>query len=240
MPREPVLRDQCRLSAPEAPRAKFGYKDPMTQRDKEGVAYLMALKQASQADAASVTARKTKADQHKGGSADQFQGLNNRRAPRYKCEGSVELREHGCDVRTWATFTDVSLHGCYVEAQAIYPAGTMLNMKLEANGVRVETKGNVRVSYPYLGMGIGFVGMTGQNVSRLRQMLAGISRGCVVMGPGIASNLPSTTALECLPEISNAAAAIEELVHFFDTRQMLMRDDFLRLLQKSQQREPKK
>ena len=34
------------------------------------------------------------------------------------------MREEGCDVRTWATFTDVSLHGCYVEAQATYPVGT--------------------------------------------------------------------------------------------------------------------
>ena len=78
-------------------------------------------------------------------------------APRYKCEGSAELREEGCDVRTWATFSDISLHGCYVEAQATYPANTILHMKLEANGVRVETNGNVRVSYPYLGMGIAFL-----------------------------------------------------------------------------------
>jgi hypothetical protein len=66
------------------------------------------------------------------------------------------MRADGCDVHTWAAFTDVSLHGCYVEAQATYPAGAMLPMKLEANGVRLETKGSVRVSYPYLGMGIAF------------------------------------------------------------------------------------
>ena len=29
-------------------------------------------------------------------------------------------------------------------------------MKLEANGIRVETKGRVVVNYPYLGMGISF------------------------------------------------------------------------------------
>lgn len=206
----------------------------MTQPNHEGAEYLLALKQLSQANADSVSARKTEPNPLEANSANQFQGINKRRAPRYKCEGSAELREQGCDVRTWATFTDVSVHGCYVEAQATYPAGTILNMKLEANGVRVETRGNVRVNYPYLGMGIAFVDMSAENISRLRQMLASISRGCVVMGPGLASTLPSRAALEGLPEITNPAAAIEELVHFFDTRQMLMRDDFLRLLRKSQ------
>ena len=72
------------------------------------------------------------------------------------------MRTEGCDVRTWATFTDISLYGCYIEAQATFPAGTVLNLKLEANGIRVETRGNVRVNYPYLGMGVAFVGMTGR------------------------------------------------------------------------------
>jgi hypothetical protein len=66
------------------------------------------------------------------------------------------VREEGCDVRTWASFTDIGLHGCYVEAQATYPASTLLHMKLEAGGIRVETKGKVRISYPYMGMGIAF------------------------------------------------------------------------------------
>ena len=49
-------------------------------------------------------------------------------------------------------------------------------MKLEANGVRVETKGNVRVSYPYLGMGIAFAEMSEENRGPLRELLATISR----------------------------------------------------------------
>ena len=121
---------------------------------------------------------------------DQFKGAEKRRSPRYKCEGSVELREEGCDVRTWATFTDISLHGCYVEAQATYPANTQLHMKLDANGVRVETKGSVRVSYPYLGMGIAFVEMSEENLTRLRSLLATVSR-TIIVGPGMASSLPA-------------------------------------------------
>ena len=127
--------------------------------------------------------------------ASQFNGAEKRRSPRYKCEGSAELRKEGCDVRTWATFTDISVHGCYVEAQATYPAGTCCNMKLEANGIRVETKGNVRVCIPILAW--ASLSSTCPKRTRLAcsQMLATISHPTVIMGPGIASSLPSTDPL---------------------------------------------
>src|SRR5690349_6053919 len=126
----------------------------MPQQSNETVSYLLALKQitASQA-AAPVPGPKTDiapSGEANAGSGEKFQGSDKRRSPRYKCEGSAEIREDGRDVRTWATFTDVSLHGCYLEAQATYPPGTTLHMKLEANGITVEAKGKVRVSYPYL------------------------------------------------------------------------------------------
>ena len=150
------------------------------------------------------------------------------------------MREEGCDVRTWATFSDISLHGCYVEAQATYPVGTLLHMKLDAGGVRVETKGNVRVSYPYLGMGIAFAEISEENRARLRELLARVSRPSMIMGPGIASTLPSSTPLAAAPTIGDPAAAVQALTEFFESRQMLMRDDFVRILRKSQSTDTKK
>ena len=40
--------------------------------------------------------------------------------------------------------------------------------------------------------------------------------------------------LKGVPLISNPEAAVQALVEFFESRQMLMRDDFLRVLSKSQ------
>jgi len=217
----------------------------MAQEINEGIAYLMALKHATAPHSAAAAAPAPD-PRHEAGkpapagnssaasSGEAFQGAEKRRSPRYKCEGSAEVREVGCDVHTWATFTDVSLHGCYVEAQATYPAGTELHLKLEANGVRVETQGKVRVTYPYLGMGIAFCDMSEENQARLRQMLATISHPCVIMGPGLASSLPANAPLDAIPLISNPAAAIQALTEFFENRQMLMRDDFLRILKQSQ------
>jgi len=48
-------------------------------------------------------------------------------------------------------------------------------MKMEANGVRFGTKGDVRLNYRYLGMGIAFVDMSEENRAHLRQLLATIS-----------------------------------------------------------------
>ena len=214
----------------------------MAEESNEGVSYLMALKRSGSAASAAARGRESTPETQTdatGTSPDasaqtSYHGAEKRRSPRYKCEGGVEMRELTCDVHTWATFTDISLHGCYVEAQATYPVGTVLQLKLEANGTRVEATGNVRVSYPYLGMGIAFVNMTEENVARLRDMLSTVLRPSVIMGPGIASSLPARGPLDSVPLISDPTAAIQALVEFFENRQMLMRDDFLRLLRQSQ------
>jgi len=165
---------------------------------------------------------------------EQYTGAEKRRSSRYKCEGSAEMREDGKDVRTWATFTDISLHGCYVEAQATYPAGTTLHLKLEANGLKVEAKGTVRVNYPYLGMGIALVEMTEYNRDQLKELLGTISRPAMIMGPGIAAPLPSSGPMGDVPLISDPGAAIQALIAFFENRHMLTREDFLQTLTRSQ------
>jgi hypothetical protein len=218
----------------------------MAEEINEGIAYLRALKHSARQPGGPATApahevhpctpESCAPESGAGGNRpdEQFSGAEKRRSTRYKCEGSAEVREEGCDVRTWAAFTDVSLHGCYVEAQATYPAGTSLHMKLEANGVRVEAKGIVRVNYPYLGMGISFEELSEESREHLKRLLATLSHHCVIMGPGIASSLPAKGPLEAVPLISDSAAAIQALIEFFEDRQLLMRDDFLRILKKSQ------
>ncbi|HTZ84144.1 MAG TPA: PilZ domain-containing protein [Candidatus Acidoferrales bacterium] len=208
----------------------------MAEEINEGVAYLMALKQSARTQAAPASTPQPAAMEAASAAAtvgERFEGAEKRRSPRYKCEGSAQICEENCDIHTWVTFSDISLHGCYVEAQATYPVETVLHMKLEANGVRFETKGVVRVSYPYLGMGIAFVEMSEDNIAALKRLLATISRPTIIMGPGIASSLPAVDPLQ-LPPITKAEAAISALVEFFESRQMLMREEFVRILKKSQ------
>ena len=112
----------------------------MAQEINDGLAYLRALKQSVSplAPTPEAPALKPGAEERSGSSSpvadsgERFKGAEKRRSPRYKREGSAELREDGCDVRTWVTFSDISQHGCHVEAQATYPVGTVLHMKLES------------------------------------------------------------------------------------------------------------
>lgn len=206
----------------------------MTQEINENTAYLMALRRAV-GDSSATPHQPDHPESAPSASPDErFRGAEKRRSSRYRCEGSVEVREEGCDVRTWAAFTDISMHGCYVEAQATYPPGTILHMKLAANGVRVETPGVVRVTYPYLGMGIAFEGISEENKGHLKQLLATVSRRSVITGPAVSSR-PTSGSLEAVPQISDASAAIQSLIHFFESHQQMMRDDFLRIVNRSQQ-----
>ena len=211
----------------------------MAQESDEAVAYLRALKQpyGSQAGTAAAPAleKSPTAVTVVGGTDHHFSGTEKRRSSRYTCEGSVEIQEDGCDVRTWATFTDISLHGCYVETHATYPVGTPLHLRLEANGVRVECKAaSVRVTYPYLGMGIAFIEMSDTDHTRLKELLATISRPAKIMGPGFISTLPTCGPMEHTIAIPDPAAAVTSLMAFFENRHMLMRDDFMKIIAKSQ------
>jgi hypothetical protein len=220
----------------------------MAQETNEGAAYLRALKQSGSmpTGAAAASARETVSAEPSNASAtpaastgsEAFASKEKRRTPRYKLEGSAELREEGRDLRTWATFSDISLHGCYVEATATADVGTILEIKLEANGFRIETRGRVRVDYPSLGMGIAFTEMSEGNRTRLRELLATISRPSVIVAPSLASSLPISGSLKALPLISDPGAAVRALVEYFENRQMLTQEEFLRVLRKSQKSNP--
>lgn len=208
--------------------------------NNDGMAYLTALKQSSNADAATAAAPArdpssiTPSATVNGNQQEQFKAADKRRSPRFKCEGGARIVESGREVATFVTFTDISIHGCYVEAQATYPVGTALDMVLEAKDMKIETKGTVKVNYPYLGMGIAFVDLSEENRGRLKELLGSISRPSIIMGPGVASALPARDLLKDVALIADAGAALKALVSFFEDRQMLMREDFLRVIKQSQ------
>ena len=201
----------------------------------EGASYLSGLKQSCAPHAAGTAPARTES----GASPQNRSDAEKRRSPRYKCQGSAHLREINSGVATWATFTDISLHGCYVEATATYRVGSVLALKIDVNGFRFETRGEVRVAYPNLGMGIFFTTMSDEDRERLRELLRSVSRPSVIPGNGGPSRIPSVvrsvaSAPAANPTISNPRAALQALVDFFEDRQMLSREEFRRILRKSQ------
>lgn len=153
-----------------------------------------------------------------------------RRSPRYKCTGSAEFRTSGTDVRTWGTLTDISLEGCYVEMMATYPVGRTVDLVLEVNGIRAGLRGEVRVSYPCLGMGIAFREMSDDDRAKLKKMVNSVSPEQVQPQ----EEHPLETAPLVMPLIVNAGAALQGLAAFFETHAVLSKEDFVRILRKTQ------
>ncbi len=151
-----------------------------------------------------------------------------RRRPRYKCEGSVVFRTLGIDMRTWATFTDISLGGCYVELAATFPVRTHVNMALDVKGVKVEVKGIVRTSYPLVGMGIEFTEIAERERLGLEEVLRRLE-GNPDLPNKLGLLVSPATAFPLL--IADPAAALNAVASFFQDNQALTREQFTELIQ---------
>ena len=210
----------------------------MADEPDAGAAYLAALKQSTRPQAGGAAAASApqvpRSAEIRTTGANPTGSVDKRKSPRYPCEGSAHIREIASGVALWTTFTDISLHGCYVEATTTFPAGVTLALKLEANGFRVEATGEVRVAYPNLGMGISFSQMSEEDRERLRDLVRSISRPSVILGGRAAMRAPSAAPAETLPGMANPVATLQAMSNFFENRHMMGREEFLRILRKSQ------
>lgn len=153
-----------------------------------------------------------------------------RRNPRFKCEGSMELKTEGSTIHTWATFTDVSTSGCYVEIMTTFPVGTIMDLRLGMHGIMVQTRAVVRVTYPFLGMGIEFTEVSPNDRELLDQMLASLAGAFAQR-----LQMPEPNSLQ-LPPITEPGALVDALAQFFAEKTSLTRDEFVQLAQDSQPR----
>jgi len=206
--------------------------------NQEGpVDYLRALKRSNEGSSASSPSIPMNAGTGAPHSAST-PGTERRHAPRYKCGGSVEFRTEGNDIRTWATLTDISRTGCYVEMQATSPPDTAVDMVIEVMGIQLRVKGTVRVTYPFLGMGIAFTDISAEDRARLEEVLlrlAGSSGPLLAPAPAPKPAEPAAFPSQILT-ISDPGAALNALVQYFQSNGLLSRDEFLELIRKSQRR----
>jgi hypothetical protein len=219
----------------------FADSTAMSDETDDGATYLAALRKSGSAQGASAApapasevAASSEAQSAIADSSTKIGATPERRnSPRYKCKGSARIQEIGGVTSTWATFADISMHGCYVESAAPYRAGTRLELKLEANGLRVEAIGEVRVAYPGLGMGISFTKVADEDCNRLRELVRSACRPSVVLGSRTAmTSVPMVQFDVC--SVANPTAVLQAMLSFFRERQMMGREEFLRILRKGE------
>lgn len=195
-----------------------------THKSEEGASYLRRLK--TQVSAEGSTGAVGQANPVPGAVA--YSGKERRRSPRFRCNGSVEFRAEGSDVRMWGTLTDVSLHGCYVEMSTTFPVGTKVELVLDAMGIRVHAQGTVRVSYPFLGMGICLSDLEPGQQTQLEQLLGAVAGQGTIPDPA----LTRETATQEVTGTTEPAIFLDEVRRFFAHHQLLSRDEFFRIAQR--------
>ncbi len=195
-------------------------RDSSNGNGEESVDYLRRLKgsapEAAPADAAARGGGEAPA------AAKSVAWKERRQSPRLRCSGSAEFRTEASDVRIWGTVTDVSLHGCYVEMNTTFPVGTKVDLVLKSFGIRIETRGEVRASYPFLGMGICFAEIQPVQQLHLKDLLTALAGRSAVSG-GISSEEKSVNdALRS----ADPRAFLDEITEFFRKNQLLSRNEF--------------
>ena len=124
---------------------------------------------------------------------------------------------------------------------ATFRVGAKLGLTMEVNGFRVECNGEAKVVYPNLGMGIAFTTMSDSDRERLRELLRSLSRPSVILGarqevkaaPVHGADGLSIPANSATP-VTNPDAALRAVMSFFDERHILSREEFFRILRRSQ------
>ena len=121
---------------------------------------------------------------------------------------------------------------------ATFSVGSIVNMLLDVGGIRAKVKGEVRVTYPFLGMGIAFMETSQEERRQLQSLVNSLAQspsGSVLCGSEGATAHTAPTP-EVSPVISDPGAVLNALFQFFQTKTLLSRQDFFELLRNSQSR----
>jgi hypothetical protein len=193
-----------------------------------GVSYLRRLKQQIEAERPSIApagAGPPPAMQH-----NSLPGKERRRSPRFRCSGSAEVTTEGSPVRMWGTLTDISLRGCYVEMSSTFPVDTRVELILQALGIRFRAQGTVRISYPFLGMGILITQITPDQRALLEQLLAALAKIATASNAVVTPDSASAHLFVGAEPI----AFLNEIKNYFDTKAVLPREEFFRIAKRCQ------
>jgi len=134
---------------------------------EDGVKYLCRLKEAAAEGATADAAAK-----RGGATTPVVDWKERRRSPRFRCSGSAEIRTEDSNGRMWGTLKDISLHGCYLEVSKTFAVFTKMDLVLKSCGIRIQARGEVRVSNASAGIGICFTEIEPGEKLQLNLLLA--------------------------------------------------------------------
>jgi hypothetical protein len=94
-----------------------------------------------------------------------------RRTLRYPFHAPAEVSDEKTGSQLSVHLEEISLHGCYLQTQAPFPAGSMLLVKVFAEGSFFESRASVLYAQPAVGMGVAFHDLKPYYVAVLKKWL---------------------------------------------------------------------
>jgi hypothetical protein len=110
------------------------------------------------------------------------------------------------------------------------PIDTRVELVLEALGIRFRAQGIVRISYPFLGMGILITQIAPDQRALLERLLAALAKIATGNRPGISADNTATDLFVGAEPI----AFLKELKHHFDSKAVLSSEEFFRIAKRCQ------
>ena len=86
---------------------------------------------------------------------------------RVDCCGGASLWPKGSTYPIHTQMKDISRGGVYVQSTTALPLGTEVQLRMNVQGILVETSGAISTSHPLVGMGIAFRGITPEQQQNL-------------------------------------------------------------------------
>ncbi len=145
---------------------------------------------------------------------------------RFECTGRASTRADNSDFPVHGQVKDIAQGGVYVETTTPLTVNTQVCVKMDVEGIPIETAGVVRTSYPMVGMGISFQKISAANQEKVDDIIRGIRcKSQSIKGetePAFSTPTPSNAAtpvlkLEAYP-VRVLVTALRALAADFDKR----------------------
>ena len=105
-----------------------------------------------------------------------------RKHTRYRCTGGAELRRSEGMPAIFASLSDISLEGCYVETVSTVPTGSEVVFMLRLSDTVIRGRALVKASNHAVGMGLEFMHLASEDQQKL-EFLVGTLAGSQDMRP---------------------------------------------------------
>jgi hypothetical protein len=106
-----------------------------------------------------------------------------------------------------------------------FPVGTSVILVLKSMGIRMQTSGIVRATYPSLGMGVAFADIQPDQLLQLKQLLSALSGRTPIVTADPGRDIDRKDGLAA----ADAKLLVDGIALFFQTSTLLSRDDFYKI-----------